>query len=46
MNRRQAKKHFKKAMKLASFSLELAERYFARYRTNYLMRRIENDKRR
>ena len=32
MNKRQKKKHYKKALKLAIINLELAERYLRRYR--------------
>lgn len=32
MNKRQKKKHYKKADKYALFSIELAERYLKRYR--------------
>lgn len=32
MNKRQKKKHFKKANKLAIISIELAERYLKKYR--------------
>ena len=32
MNKRQYKKHMKKANRLAIFSIELAERYLKRYR--------------
>ena len=31
MNKRQQKKHFKKALKLSIFSIELAEKYLKRY---------------
>ena len=32
MNKRQKKKHMKKAMKLSIISIEMADRYLARYR--------------
>lgn len=32
MTRRQAKKHYKKAMRFATFSFELADRYLNRYK--------------
>jgi uncharacterized membrane protein len=31
MNRRKKKKHLKKAMKYAMFSIEIAEKYLAKY---------------
>lgn len=41
MNKRQAKNHYKKSMKLGLISLELSERYLKRYRTNYYERNIK-----